>query len=325
MSILFYGAGVIGSVYAARLKGAGHTVSVLARGQRLADIREHGIVLEHAITGQRTATPVDAVEHLSPGDAYDLVVVAVRKNQLSAVLPALGANADSRHVLFMVNNALGYDEWARAVGLGRLLLGFPGAGGTRQEHIVRYLVAPRLMQPTTFGEPDGRTTPRLKAMVGIFKGAGFPVAISRNMDAWQKSHVAWASPVANAIYMAGGDNYRLAHMPDAVRLMVRAVREGFQVLEALGVPVTPPKLKSWRWVPESIMVALLRRFANTRQFEIMATRHANAARDEMRELGDEFKSLARKTSVPTPAIDQLRMHILPGLASHRGGEGEDKG
>jgi len=33
--------------------------------------------------------------------------------------------------------------------------------------------------------------------------------------------------------------------------------------------------------------------------------HANAARDEMKHLADEFISLARQTSVPTPAIDRL--------------------
>ncbi len=48
MRILFYGAGVLGSLYAARLQEARQEVSILARGQRLADIREHGIVLEES-------------------------------------------------------------------------------------------------------------------------------------------------------------------------------------------------------------------------------------------------------------------------------------
>ena len=34
MKILFYGAGVMGSLYAARLKESGQDISVLARGQR---------------------------------------------------------------------------------------------------------------------------------------------------------------------------------------------------------------------------------------------------------------------------------------------------
>jgi ketopantoate reductase len=39
MKILVYGAGVIGTLYAARLQQEGHQVTILARGSRLADIR----------------------------------------------------------------------------------------------------------------------------------------------------------------------------------------------------------------------------------------------------------------------------------------------
>ena len=52
--ILVYGAGVLGSLYAARLWQAGRSVSFLARGQRLADLRMRGIVLEDRVTGEGT-------------------------------------------------------------------------------------------------------------------------------------------------------------------------------------------------------------------------------------------------------------------------------
>jgi hypothetical protein len=39
--------------------------------------------------------------------------------------------------------------------------------------------------------------------------------------------------------------------------------------------------------------------------------HANAARSEVRHLTDEFLALARRTSVPTLAIDQLYPHLDP--------------
>jgi len=61
MKLLFGGAGVLGSLYAARLGEAGHEVSVLARGKRLQEIRSQGIVLEHAFPGKRTVIPVNAV------------------------------------------------------------------------------------------------------------------------------------------------------------------------------------------------------------------------------------------------------------------------
>jgi ketopantoate reductase len=39
VKILVFGAGVIGTLYAARLQEGGHRVTVVARGERLADIR----------------------------------------------------------------------------------------------------------------------------------------------------------------------------------------------------------------------------------------------------------------------------------------------
>lgn len=43
--ILVYGAGPLGGLFAARLQQSGNHVSILARGKRLAELREHGIVL----------------------------------------------------------------------------------------------------------------------------------------------------------------------------------------------------------------------------------------------------------------------------------------
>jgi hypothetical protein len=43
--------------------------------------------------------------------------------------------------------------------------------------------------------------------------------------------------------------------------------------------------------------------------------HARGARDEMKRLADEFRSLARKTSVPTPAMDRLYQYMAPAVES----------
>jgi 2-dehydropantoate 2-reductase len=244
MKILIYGAGVLGSLYAAPLQAAGHTVMLLARGQRLADLRAQGIVLEDARTGQRTTTHVDVVEQLTPEDVYDLIIVLMRKNQVDAILPALAANQHTPTILFMTNNASGAAAYVAALGAERVLLGFPGASGVRAGAAVRVYVAPRRIQPTTIGELDGTITPRLQAIAELFEQAGFPVAISRNVDAWLKTHVALVSPIANALYLAGGDNYRLAHTRDGLVLLIRAIREGLQVLRAHGIPITPPKYRA---------------------------------------------------------------------------------
>jgi 2-dehydropantoate 2-reductase len=107
MRILVYGAGAVGSFNAARLAEGGHDVTLLARGRRLLELQEHGVVLENVRSGQRTVATVSLTEALGPEDAYDLVLVAMRRHQVSAALPALAANTHTPSVLFLGNNAAG--------------------------------------------------------------------------------------------------------------------------------------------------------------------------------------------------------------------------
>ena len=313
MNILVYGAGVLGSLYAARLQDTGHAVTILARGARANEIRAHGLVLQEEATGRQTVTRVRVVEQLRTDEAYDLILVLVRKNQLAPILPLLAEHRRSPNVLFMVNNASGPADLEAVVGRERVLLGFPGAGGTREGHVVRYNIVSGLIQPTTIGELDGRITTRLQDIATVLAAAGFPVAVSRQMDAWLKTHVALVSPIANAIYAAGGDNYRLACTRDGLVLIVRAIREGYRVLRARGIPITPFKLHAFEWVPEPILVAILQRAMNTGWAELVMARHANSARDEMQQLADEFRTLVRATDVSTPALEALYAYLDPSL------------
>ena len=314
MKILFFGAGVLGSLYASRLKQSGQDVTILARNTRLRDIKEHGIVLEHAVSKKREVVTVPVVEQLDENDAYDLIVVLVRKNQLASVLPLLAAHKATPNILFMVNNPSGYVDWAQAVGRERLALGFAGAGGTLVGNVVRYVVVSRLLQPTTFGEPDGSSSARIKEISRVFRSAGFPSTLTPNMDAWQKTHVAWISPLANAIYRVNCDNHVLARSPYVVQLVVRAVREGFSVLRALGIPITPAKLQLWEWIPQSLLVRSLMLWADTNHFKTVAVEHTAAAADEMYQIAEEFRTLAVSASIATPAINELRSFIpLPAI------------
>jgi 2-dehydropantoate 2-reductase len=323
MKILVCGTGPLGSLLAARLQEAGHSISVLARGQRLADLREYGIVLEDAVTGQQSTTRVNVVEQVAPDDAYDLAVTLMRKNQVAAILPVLAANRHTPNVLFTGNNAAGPDEYVRALGRERVLMGFVGAGGVRAGHVMRILAeAGRRKATVTLGELDARVTPRLREMASAFEVARLQVAFSPNIDAWLKTHVAVISPIALALYMAGGDNYRLARTRDAVVLSIRALREGFRVLHAIGIPVIPSALRIYEWMPEPLLVPLVQRLFNSPSAEISMAGHANAARDEMKQLADEFRTLAHSTTISTPALDRLYAYLDPTVPTAADGSAE---
>ena len=128
MKILIVGAGVIGSFNAARLTDAGQDVTLLARGRRLADLREHAVVLEDFRNGRRTTTRVPLADRLGPEDAYDLAIVIMRRNQIRSVLPMLAQNPRIPSVLFLGNNAAGPQDLIEALGRERVLVGLGNAG-----------------------------------------------------------------------------------------------------------------------------------------------------------------------------------------------------
>src|SRR5271157_5587381 len=157
--ILVIGAGVNGSICAVGLCKAGIDVTVLARGRRYEDIRNDGIVIEDSFKNTRSVTKVPVIDHLDPQDCYDYIFVIVRKNQVADLLPVL-ANNHSPNVVFMVNNPSGPDEFIRALGKERVLLGFVFGAGKRDGSVIRAISGIAWMT-TPFGEIDGKITPRL--------------------------------------------------------------------------------------------------------------------------------------------------------------------
>ena len=312
--ILVYGAGPLGSLFAARLQQGGNNVSILARGRRLAELREHGIVLVDVQTKEETVTRVSVVEALAPDDAYDLVLVIMRKNHALQVLPVLAANRCTPNVLFLMNNAAGPGALVEALGHERVLIGFPSSAGYREGHTVHCLTGTEDDKAyVPFGEVDRRITDRTRQVARILESApGFGAEIRTDMDVWLKYHVAFLFPsLAPALYAAAVDNYRLARTRDLVVLAIRAMREAVRVLRSLGLPVTPPKLNVINWLPEPILVLIAQRLLTNPLMETALVKHAEAARDEVQHLIGEFMVLARATPVPTPTIDRLLKYYEP--------------
>jgi 2-dehydropantoate 2-reductase len=312
MRIIIIGAGVLGSRYAAGLIKAGHEVTLLARGQRLADLQNYGIVLEEIQSGSQTECQVKVVENLNPDEVYDLALVIMRSNRINGVLPMLAANLNIPAVVFLGNNIHGPGEMINSLGRDRVLLGFPGAGGIRNGHIIRFLKYSKKQDGVTFlGELNGEVTSRLKTIAGAFEGSGFPAQIIPNIEAWLKYHVALVSPLAFAVYMAGGDNYKLARTRDELVLVVRAVREGFHALQTLRIPITPPGFRILDWIPEPFLIKILSRRMNNLAAEINIAGHAKSARDEMQYLADGIKLLIHDSGIKTPALDCLYLYSNP--------------
>lgn len=303
MKTLIVGAGVIGSFNAARLKQAGQDVTLLARGQRLADLRQYGVVLEDFRTGRRSITQVPVVDRLDPDDAFELAIVIMRRNQIPSILPTLAQNRRTATFLFLGNNAAGTEDIVQALGRERVLIGMPNAGGAREGHVVRYL-SWRWM-PVLFGELDDRRTPRTKGIVRFFRSAGLAARVIKNVDAYLKTHAAGLPLLAGGAYLAGGNVRQFAHNRDALKLYLQGYREALQALHAIGVPIKPAVTRLAEWLPQPIVLFATRRLLDSRLADMGAQPHLDAAVDEMKEMTDEMRVILRQAGLPTPASDIL--------------------
>ncbi len=303
MKVLIIGAGVIGSFNAARLFRGGVDVKLLARGERLAALREHGVVLQDWRTGSRSITPVPLVERIGPADQYDLAVVIVRRNQIDSVLPLLAEASHIPSVLFLGNNLAGSSDMAAALGGERVLTGMVNAGGRRDGVVVRYIFSRRLR--LLFGERDGSIHARTHVIGEMFRGAGLPARVVTNPEAYQKTHAAGLPAFAGALYSAGGSIRLLARRPDLLHVFVTAYRDALRALQCDGTAIRPAITHALLWAPERPLHAGLRYFFDTELAVVGGQAHALAAVDEMRELAEELRVILRRTGMRSPANEQV--------------------
>ncbi len=178
-----------------------------ARGGRLAELRDQGLILEDAELGQRTVPPARTADSLAREDRYDLVLVPLRREHLAAALPHLRNANDAATVLFFGNTAGLSQELSAALG-ARTAFGFPAVGGVQEGAVTRFVLIRQ--QRTMLGELDGTTSSRIQMLRALFNEAGFSAAITRNMEGWLTAHAAFIVPITFAPYRVDGDPRRLA-------------------------------------------------------------------------------------------------------------------
>jgi 2-dehydropantoate 2-reductase len=310
LKILIYGAGVIGSIFAGKLALAKNDVTVLARGKRFEELKNDGIALVNPRTKKVEHATVNVIDALLPNDWYDYVIVTMQRTQVDDILSVLSQNC-SKNIVFVVNTASGYDKWITEVGKDRLMLGFPSAGGERKDGKVYYFIGrgiQRAFQTTTFGEYSGEKTKRVDTLIKIFNQSHIPSVFCNEMDAWQKTHVALVTNIANALYGFNCENFQFGRSYNAVKLMIRGIQEGRQVLRKNGITPTPWKL-FWLDMPASILTAFFSAFMRTTLAETTMAKHCASANPEMKFLQQEFDELIIKSGIATPAIDRLKKNL----------------
>jgi 2-dehydropantoate 2-reductase len=301
--ILIFGAGVIGSLYAGKMALSGQNVTILARGKRLEELQKKGLTLFSEKIGEENPE-ISVISELKSDDIYDYIFVTLRNDNLNDVLPMLSQN-QSQNFVFMVNTPNGFSDWIKHLGAERITVAFPGAGGKVENGIVHYQLTPKIIQPTTLGEINGKDSLRIKVLKKIIRQAGFPTAISKNMDSWLKSHLAMVCPLAYGIYYDGGNNYTLSKNKKAIALLCKSQKENFTFLNKSKYGVEPFKLNIFRVIPTFLLSKVMSLIFNTKWSETVMSNHALSARKEMEVLTSDFVQLAENSGVELKFLKEM--------------------
>jgi 2-dehydropantoate 2-reductase len=299
---LILGSGVIGSVYAGRLIAAGHDVTMLATEQRRRELRQ-GLRLVDAQSGQRLTMPVRTIDVPAPGEAFDLVIVAVGHDQLGSTFPILKHLTGRPDILFFGNSAGQVVALCHAFP-GQALFGFPAAGGVLASGVVRYVQIQQ--QKTMLAEPGGGTSARLLRLQSLMSDAGFPTAISKNPEEWLIAHAAFIVPIAYSLQREGFDAQRLARNRQALQEMIRATRQAYRALRSLGNTEIPANLAVlYLHSPEAVAVYYWRRVFADLRGELWFAAHCRSAPAESRSLAVALQAATQRALLLTPDLDDL--------------------
>lgn len=113
------------------------------------------------------------------------------------------------------------------------------------------------------------------------------------------------SPVANAIYYSGGDNYSVSENRAAVELMSLSIKEGFAFLKSAGHKITPWKMNIFLICPLWILNLIMKITFNTRWTETVISNHSLTVRDEMKAVAEGFINLAKKAGIAMENYNKL--------------------
>ena len=258
LRIAVLGAGKIGSTFAFQLARTGrHDVTVIARpgSARLQQLERDGAIVD--VKGDRASVRVaSALDEQTP---YDLVIVTLLAYQTDALLPALQRSA-ARCIQFMFNT-FHPERLQEAIGAERCAFGMP---------FVQAMLTVDGRLKATIGAAGQKTIMSQQRWVDVFKAAGLPAALERDMPLWLRCHVPLC--VAFESVSVAGERRRGGASWGEALVLARGVRASFRLLRALGYDIYPGTKKLIAGCPTTIVAATLWFMSRIRSFrELLAT------------------------------------------------------
>jgi 2-dehydropantoate 2-reductase len=252
MKVAVVGLGAVGGLIAARLAGAGHEVSALARGETLARVRERGLIVDSV--GKRSVARIAVAADAAELGPQELVVVALKAPALAALAPQIAALLGPAGMVLPAMN--GVPWWfmpAASPGEpplesvdpgGRLLAALPItrvlgcvvhlSASCPEPGRVRHGFGERLI----VGEPGGGESARVRAVCSALAEAGFEAEASTDVrrEVWYKL---WGNMTMNPVSaLTGAESTAILEDPLVHAYMIRTMVEAAAIGGRIGCPIS---------------------------------------------------------------------------------------
>lgn len=313
--VAIYGLGAIGGWIGARLAARGVRVAAVARGATLVALRAQGLgLIETDADGvvREKAHPVEASDTPAELGEQDLVVVAVKAPAMAEVARRIAPLLAPHTVVLTAMNGV---PWWFLQGLKGPLAGAtlasvdPGGAigkAIATQHVIGGVVHASCSQQAPgvvrhhfgngliIGEPAGGDTPRLLALAGLLRAAGFDLTVSPRIqrDIWYKL---WGNTTLNPMCaLTGATGDRILDDELTRDFASRMMLESREIGARIGVPIDE--------TPED-------RHRVTRKLGVFTPSMLQDVRAgkavEIDALVASVRELGQLTGVPTPFIDAL--------------------
>ena len=236
MRTAIMGAGAVGAYLGGMLAQAGHPVALIARGQHLTALRQHGlrVIRDRAqFTVQCPAT--DNPAEIGP---VDLALLTVKTYQNPAAVPAMAPIIGPDTAILCLQNGIdSYQAPASAFGADKVL---PGA-----IYIEAALNAPGIARQTgdivriVFGELSEPLSARAQTIAHAFNSGGIPAEIAPDIHAALWAKFLFIATMAGVTSIARQTLAQLMPRPEWRPVVTACLREIEAAGRANGVNLPP--------------------------------------------------------------------------------------
>jgi 2-dehydropantoate 2-reductase len=291
--ILVVGAGGVGGYYAARVFAHGADVAVVARGDNLRAIREHGLRVRSGVDGEWVARLEAISPEELPGRAPpDWIWIATKAYDTPAIVETIRPLVGSQTLVTSLQNGVENEEiLARAFGRERVLGAMTVLIGARlvEPGVIEHVGESRFV----FGEYPRGESARSAALADFLVRHGVRAVLSNDVEAelWRKLMINDALNGLSALTRL--DTNTLTNDPATAELVRRMMAEVHAVATRRGVPLPEDE-------PDRL-IAMLRGFDGIRTSMLHDVEHGRPT--EVEAIVGIVVRGGRELRIPTPLND----------------------